>query len=143
MERSIEALKNSMIDWAMGFLGRQEYAGWCLSFIEDALEQPNEIEIFGGDSAKESFLLYRDVLRTGIPERGGFVFYDCLCHTPEGLMDRGHCGIALADGKVIHAWDRVRIDGYRDIEQLSAFGEHPDYLGRALLERVLAQKPDR
>ena len=87
MENTVIRLQNNMIGWAKGFLGKQEYVGWCLSFIEDALEQPNGIEIFGGDSAKESFLLYRDALRTGIPELGSFVFYDCLCHTVEGLMD--------------------------------------------------------
>lgn len=134
-------MKNNMIDWAMEFVGQQKYVGWCLSFVEDAIEQSNGIEIFGGDSAKESYLLYRDALRTGILERGSVVFYDCLCHTPEGVMDWGHCGIALEEGKVIHAWDRIRIDRYQEIESLSAFGEHPSYLGWVPLERILAQKP--
>ena len=140
-ELSVEKMKDNMIDWAMALLGKQEYVGWCLSFVEDALEQSNGIEIFGGDSAKESYLLYRDALRTGVPERGSFVFYDCLCHTPDGVMDWGHCGIALDEGNVIHAWDRIRIDRYEDIESLSAFGEHPKYLGWVPIERVLAQKP--
>jgi len=30
----------------------------CLAFVEDALERSNEIEIFGGDTAKESADLY-------------------------------------------------------------------------------------
>lgn len=138
-------MKNEMIDnmiaWAKSRIGNPDYAGWCLSFIEDALEQSNEIEIFGGDSAKESCLLYQDALQTGTPERGSFVFYDCLCHTPEGVMDWGHCGIALEDGQVIHAWDWVRIDDYLAIEALSAAGEHPKYLGWVPLQRVLQQKP--
>ena len=134
-------MKDNMIDWAMGFLDKRKYVGWCLLFVEDAIEQSNGIEIFGGDSAKESFLLYRDALRTGVPERGSVVFYDCPCHTQEGLMDWGHCGIALDEGNVIHAWDCIRLDRYRDIESLSAFGEHPKYLGWVPLERILAQKP--
>lgn len=47
-------MTTNMIAWAKEKLGIREYAGWCLSFIEDALEQSNDIEIFGGDSAKES-----------------------------------------------------------------------------------------
>lgn len=53
----------NMIHWAEDRLGESQYAGWCLSFIEDALEQSNGIEIFGGDSAKESALLYADDIR--------------------------------------------------------------------------------
>lgn len=141
MELTINEMKENAISWAMEHLGRAEYIGWCLSFVEDAIEQSNDIEIFGGDSAKESYLLYRDALHTGTPERGSVVFYDCLCHTPEGVMDWGHCGIALEDGKVIHAWNKVRIDDYLAIEELSSFGEHPKYLGWVPLTRVLQQKP--
>ena len=38
----------NMIAWAKNKLGIHEYAGWCLDFIEDALEQSNDIELFGG-----------------------------------------------------------------------------------------------
>lgn len=143
MSVSLAEMKNNMIAWAMAHLGDESYAGWCLSFVEDAIEKSNEIEVFGGDSAKESFLLYRDALRTDAPEYGTIVFYDCLCHTKEGIMDWGHCGIVMEDGNVIHAWDKVRIDPYMDVEQLSASGEHPRYLGWIPLERVLAQKPEQ
>lgn len=142
MEFSLDTMKENMIQWATEHLGRQEYIGWCLSFVEDAIEESNGIEIFGGDSAKESCLLYRDALRTDPPECGSVVFYDCLCHTPEGVMDWGHCGIALEDGSVIHAWNRIRIDNYLAIEELSSYGEHPKYLGWVPLTRILAQKPD-
>lgn len=114
--------------------------GGCLSFIEDALEQSNDIEIFGGDSARESCELYSDALRTGVPEKGAFVFYDCLCQSEDGPVNRGHCGVALEDGRVIHAWDRVRTDDYLAIEKLTALtGDHPDYIGWVPLERVLAE----
>lgn len=141
MDISVEQMKNNAIHWAMDRLGIPDYAGWCLSFVEDAIEESNGIEIFGGDSAKESCLLYKDALQTGVPERGTVVFYDCLCSTPEGMMDWGHCGIALEDGKVIHAWDKVRIDDYLAVEELSFAHQHPSYLGWVPLERVLAQKP--
>ena len=68
-----------MIRWAEDRLGETKYSGRCLSFIEDALEKPNGVEIFGGDSAKESAALYADAMQPGDPERGAFVFYDCLC----------------------------------------------------------------
>jgi len=48
-----------MIRLAESKLGSTEYAGWCLAFIEDALEISNNIEVFGGDSAKESCELFK------------------------------------------------------------------------------------
>ena len=135
-------LAENMIRWAESKLGSTEYAGWCLAFIEDALEISNHIEIFGGDSAKESCELYKDALRDGAPERGAFVFYDCLCPSENGPVNWGHCGVSLGDGRVIHAWDVVRIDDYLAIEKLTALtGDHPKYLGWVPLERVLKQKP--
>ena len=142
MALNMKELIENMIRWAESGIGSAEYAGWCLSFIEDALEISNGIEIFGGDSAKESGELYRDALRTGAPERGAFVFYDCLCPSENGPVNCGHCGIALGDGRVIHAWDKVRIDDYNHIEDLTALtGDHPRYIGWVPLKRVLAQKP--
>ena len=131
-----------MIDWAESKLGSTMYAGWCLSFIEAALEISNGIEIFGGDSAKESCEMYKDALQGRTPERGAFVFYDCLCPSENGPVNWGHCGISLGDGRVIHTWDKARIDDYLEIEKLTALaGDHPKYLGWVPLERVLVQKP--
>ncbi|GAF24390.1 hypothetical protein JCM19047_4280 [Bacillus sp. JCM 19047] len=45
--------------------------------MEDALERSNNVEIFGGDSAKESAGLYDDSISEGKPPKGSFVFYDC------------------------------------------------------------------
>ena len=138
-----EELAENMIRWAEARLGSGGYAGWCLSFIEDALEKGNGLEIFGGDSARASCELYSDALRSGAPERGAFVFYDCLCKADEGFVNWGHCGIGLGGGRVIHAWDVARIDDYRQIETLATpAGNHPKYLGWVPLERVLEQKPD-
>ena len=39
----MEKLTENMIRWAESKLGSTEYAGWCLAFIEDALEISNDI----------------------------------------------------------------------------------------------------
>ena len=144
MNVQTSVLIENMIRWASEKLGETKYAGWCLSFIEDALEQSNGIEIFGGDSAKESALLYADAMRQGEPERGAFVFYDCVCPSENGPVNWGHCGISLESGNVIHAWDAVRIDNYLDIERMTALsGGHPRYIGWVTIEWVLLQKPKR
>lgn len=143
MNKMNEQMIDTMIAWAKERLGNTEYTGWCLSFIEDALEQGNGIEIFGGDSAKESCEMYSDALHTGEPERGAFVFYDCLCPGEDGPVNWGHCGISLGDGCIIHAWDVVRIDDYLAIERLTALtGDHPRYIGWVPLSRVLMQRPE-
>ena len=142
-DKTAEIIEN-MIRWAESRLEETGYVGWCLSFIEDALEIANGIEVFGGDSAKESAELYSDAMRRDIPERGSFVFYDCICLSEEGPVNWGHCGIGLGDGRVIHAWDKVRIDDYRDIERMRALsGDCPRYIGWVRAERVMAQKSDR
>ena len=61
----MEKLTENMIYWAESKLGSTEYAGWCLAFIEDALEISNHIEIYGGDSAKESCEMYHRFCRDG------------------------------------------------------------------------------
>lgn len=50
----------------------------CLAFVEDALERSNDIEIFGGDTAKESADLYEENMQTGIPPKETIVFNNCL-----------------------------------------------------------------
>ena len=141
--KPIQTMTDNMIAWAENRIGNPNYAGWCLDFIEDALEQSNDIEIFGGDSAKESCEMYKDALQAGVPERGAFVFYDCLCPGEDGPVNWGHCGISLGDGQIIHAWDVVRIDDYQEIEHLTALtGDYPKYLGWVSLSRVLRQKPE-
>ncbi|MDI9470608.1 MAG: hypothetical protein QM296_10420 [Bacillota bacterium] len=141
---NLSEMIDNMIDWARERLGNRDYIGLCLAFAEDALEISNSIEVFGGDSAKESLELYRDALQTGVPERGAFVFYDCLCPGPDGPMNWGHCGISIGEAKVIHSWDAVRIDDYLQIETMqTAVGDYPRYCGWVPISRVLAQEPDR
>lgn len=141
---NMNQVKQNAIAWAIAREGRAEYVGWCLSFIEDAVEESNGVELFGGDCAKESAQLYQDGLRTGEPEAGAFVFYDCCGVTANGeIHDWGHCGLCIGEGKVIHAWNIIRVDDYLALEQLSpAPGwTAPRYLGWVPLERVLAQEP--
>ncbi len=49
-----EQMIANMIMRAKSKLGIPEYAGWCLAFIEDALEQSNDIEIFGDGTNRQS-----------------------------------------------------------------------------------------
>ncbi len=87
----------NIIQWANDKIGFKNYARWCLSFIEDSLENSNNIEIFGRDSAR--------------------------------------------DGKIIYAWNVVRIDNYLNIEKLVAIsGDHPKYLGWVPIERVMHKR---
>ena len=84
----MEKLTENMIRWAKSKLGCTEYAGWCLAFIEDALEISNNIEVFGGDSAKESGELYKDELRDEVPERGDPEYLGWV--TLERVLDKNH-----------------------------------------------------
>ncbi|HAG42841.1 MAG TPA: hypothetical protein DCL31_04985, partial [Clostridium sp.] len=58
MEKNYEKYVNNAIEWAKNHLNSREYCYHCLAFVEDALERSNDIEIFGGDTAKESADLY-------------------------------------------------------------------------------------
>ena len=138
MDNKVTKIVDNMISWAKSRLGDTNYCGMCLAFIEDALEQSNNIEIFGGDCARESYEIYSDALQTGLPEKGAFVFYDCLCIDEGKPVNWGHCGICLGEGRIIHCWDKVRIDDYLAVENLRApSGDHPRYLGWVPVERVL------
>lgn len=118
------------IAWAKAQIGSTAYTGRCLSFVEDAIEQSNDIEMFGGASAHESALEYDAAAQTGSPPRGAFVFYDWFGTLKGERKNWGHVGLALGENDIIHAWDTVRIDDSRAIEKLvSADGTAPVYLG--------------
>lgn len=133
------------IDWATTRLGSPDYATRCLAFVEDALERANGIEIFGGDDAAASAALYDAASRPGEPPRGAFAFYRATGVILGRRQEWGHVGLSLGDGRVIHAWDRVRIDDYRDVERLrpAPGWEAPTWLGWAPLGRVLEGVRDR
>lgn len=102
----------------MRWLGSRDYCYCCLGFVEDAYERANSIELFGGDTAKESADFY-GVTRDGTPPFGSFVFYDCAGTIRDEYRNWGHVGLAIGDNKVIHAWGEVRIDDYLAVEELS------------------------
>lgn len=109
--------------------------------MEDAYERANQIEIFGGSSAAESADQYgtRRYDRAAPPPPGAFVFY--ACSGPLGGVRRpwGHVGLALGDGRVVHAWDLVRVDGAEAVGDLPpAEGWDPAQLiGWTPVDRVL------
>jgi len=127
------------VQWALGEMGSVAYPFLCLAFVEDAYEDGNGIEIFGGDSAKESADEYGVQTEPAIPPRGAFVFYDC-----SGVIDGikknwGHVGLSFGDGRVIHAWDTVREDHFLAIERLSGSTgwTSPRYIGWTPVERIM------
>lgn len=138
-----EALIQNAIDWARARLGSRDYLMMCLAFVEDAVEKGNGIEIFGGDSAQESADLYGAAQNPGEPPKGAFVFYATHGMANGEAVNWGHVGLCAGEGRVIHAWDEVREDDYRAVEQLApAPGwTPPRYIGYTPIERVLAQQP--
>ncbi|GAB2717897.1 hypothetical protein ACFQWB_16630 [Paenibacillus thermoaerophilus] len=47
------------------------------------------------------------------------MFYDAEGEIGGIRRNRGHVGLSLGDGRVIHAWDRVRIDECRAVSELA------------------------
>jgi len=123
----------------MSQLGNEDYCFRCLAFVEDAYEESNEIEIFGGDGAKESADEYGVNPPTGEPPRGAFVFFDMTGELFDVTTNWGHVGLCLGEGRIVHAWDEVRIDDINAVEALEpAEGwTQPRYIGWAPVERIL------
>jgi hypothetical protein len=138
MEEEFKAYIENAIRWAQERLGSTDYATRCLAFVEDAYEESNHVEIFGGDDAKASADQYEAEHNTGLPPIGAFVFYDCFGTLRGTYKNWGHVGLCIGDKKVIHAWDAVRIDDYLAVQELaSAPGwTKPRYLGWAPIERI-------
>jgi cell wall-associated NlpC family hydrolase len=126
--------------WALDRLGDRSYGDRCLAFVEDAIERANGIEIFGGSSARESAEQYGP---RPLPEQpvvaGSLVFYACEGPVDGVWRDWGHVGMALGDGRVVHAWDEVRIDRAEDVETLRprTGWSRPRLVGWVPLSRVL------
>lgn len=127
------------VAWAMSRLGDRTYTGKCYGFIEDAIEYGNGIVLDGqGSTATEAADAYHPTT-TGTPPRGAYVFYDCTGPLHGATRNWGHMGLSLGDGRVIHAWDTVRIDDLHGIEQLTPRPgwTRPAYRGWVPIERVL------
>jgi len=127
------------VDWSQAQLGRRDYAFRCLAFVEDAYEQSNGVEIFGGDSAWESAQQYAAAENLAAePPLGAFVFYACRGPLNGVMKNWGHVGLHIGGGQVVHAWDVVRVDDYRAVQHLDAAPgwEKPVYCGWTPVERI-------
>jgi len=135
--------------WAMEALDSTEYQTLCLKFVEDAYEISNDVELDGYSTAKESAEAYDAQENIGLPPRGAYAFYDCWGTIEGKRRNWGHVGLSMGDGRVIHAWDRVRVDQYLDIQDLDAGPgwTRPEYIGWApvslVLEGMVAHSPTR
>jgi GNAT superfamily N-acetyltransferase len=121
-------------------LNNTEYAFRSMAFVKDACEKANEIEISAGVLPHEAAREYEaDRNRESEPPPGAFVFYDCEERSNGERENRGHVGLCVGRGYVIHAWDCVRLDHYRDIPNLAAPADRssPIYYGWASFERIL------
>jgi hypothetical protein len=139
MNSGVTDLGVRALTWALAHEGTSAYATRCLAFVEDAIERPNGIEIFGGDYAAQSARLYEASLNTGSPPIHALAFYESVGELFGVRRDWGHVGMSLGDGRVVHAWDRVRIDEHRVLEGLApAAGWQPlRWVGWVSLDRVL------
>jgi cell wall-associated NlpC family hydrolase len=135
----IEPIVDRAIAWALERLGSDRYASRCLSFVEDAYEQANDIEVFGGSSARESADVYGVSPSAGQPPAGAFVFYGTWGPIDGVVRDWGHVGLATADGRLIHAWPEVRIDDLNAVPALeSGDWSELSYLGWASPAQILS-----
>jgi hypothetical protein len=138
MDLEFEAYIANAAHWVKGHIGSPDYATRCLAFVEDAYEDSNHVEIFGGSSAKESADEYGAAQNRGEPPIGAFVFYECSGPIKGEIKNWGHVGLHIGEGKVIHAWDAVRIDDYLDVQSLppAPGWTPPQFSGWAPIERI-------
>lgn len=130
---------DNAVAWALARRGDAQYRGVCYGFLEDAYEHGNDIALDGqGRTAYEAAEAYG--CRTdGPPPRGAYVFFDTICEVDGELNRWGHIGLSLGDGRVVHAWDVVRVDSIEEVERLSVppTWTPPSYLGWTPVERIL------
>jgi hypothetical protein len=138
MPTEFEIYIANAIHWAQEQLGSTEYTTRCLAFVEDAYEESNHIEIFGGSSAQESADEYGAAQHQGEPPIGAFVFCACADPVEDEIKHWGHVGLCIGEEKVIHAWDKVRIDHYLAVQELTPppGWTAPQFIGWAPIERI-------
>jgi hypothetical protein len=107
------------IEWAENQLGSHEYDEYCWKFVVHAYKKAGADWILPPQlSAKEAANSLKP-LKTGIPPRGTLVFYDCWGTLEGEYRNWGHVGLSIGNGDVIHAFGKVRVDNYLDIQDLS------------------------
>jgi len=138
MSDDITEYVENAVNWALDKVGSTEYRTLCLAFVEDAYEESNGIWLDGYPSAKEESTAFEVSYSDEGPPRGAFVFYDCFGTIKDEYRNWGHVGLSLGDGRVIHAWDKVRVDTVRGVEELEAAEgwTKPSYLGWAPVSKV-------
>jgi cell wall-associated NlpC family hydrolase len=139
MADAVSRFVEKAVDWALSQVGSTAYATKCLGFVEDAYEVSNDIWLDGYASAKEEADAFGVTHCDGDPPRGAFVFYDCWGTLRGTYRNWGHVGLSLGDGRIVHAWDQVRVNTVRDVEELSAGSgwTAPRYIGWAPVSRIL------
>jgi len=119
------------VEWAASMLGSKNYSFLCLAFVEDAYEQGAHMELDGYSYAKEAADSHNAEKNTGVPPKGAYVFYDCWGTINGKYRNWGHVGISIGEGKIIHAWDTVRMDNCLEVQNLKAAEgwTSPQYIG--------------
>lgn len=142
--QNYDTLIENAVTWALANKHRLDYQYHCLAFVEDAYEQSNMIEMFGGSSAKESADLYGTTTTTE-PKRGDFVFYNATGPIDGNTKNWGHVGLCIGNNLIIHTWNIIRIDNYLYVESLhNAPGwSQPEYIGWVSPERFLQGSTDK
>jgi cell wall-associated NlpC family hydrolase len=135
----VNVIVANALTWAHARLSETRYATWCLSFVEDAFERSNSIQVDGYATAKEAADGYGARDDGSTPPAGALVFYDWWGAINGVEQNWGHVGLSLGDGRIIHALAEVRIDDIADVATLLPPNEaHPSrYIGWAPTEVVL------
>lgn len=134
-----DQIVEAAVRWALDRVGDPTYQGRCYAFLEDAIEYGNDLELDGkGSTAREAADAYGWRNEEPAP-RGAYVFFDAIGPLDGVVKNWGHIGLSLGDGRIVHAWDVVRVDTIAAVEQLAGLPgwTRPVHLGWAPVERVL------
>ena len=138
MSTEHESCADAAVRWAMGMIGSGDYRYRCVTFVREAYEIANHIELPRHHTAREAAEAYGTEAGS-VPPRGALVFYDYWGTLEGEHRNWGHVGLSTGDGRVIHAWGSVQVHGYLEVEELDAGEEwtKPRYIGWTPVSRVL------
>ena len=98
----------TVISWAMSKLGSQSYAYLCQKFVAHAYSQV--APLVSKETAKLAANAWCTHPGDKNPPRGATVYYNWYGRVDGVYANYGHVGIALGDGRVIHAYGN-RVNG--------------------------------